>query len=243
MAQVIQALAGRSFETCRFVLLCRYRPRCVGRMSDDLMSALGLVGRASGRDARTHERHRVFISFHEEDRTYKEALVEWLRPFIIDESVDTGSIIDTGLTDDQIWRKIRDEYIRSATVTIVLVGACTWQRKFVDWEIGGSLMKTSRNSRCGLVGILLPDHADFGRQTYRPGLLPPRLAANAGGEDPYARVWKWPFEWSGPKLGKAGLVADWIETAFSRREGSDPVNGAPRFEDNRLTPPCHVGWA
>ena len=31
-------------------------------------------------------------------------------------------------------QKIRDEYIRDATVAIVLIGPRTWQRKHVDWE-------------------------------------------------------------------------------------------------------------
>ena len=67
---------------------------------------------------------------------------------------------------ETIRQQIRDNFIRDATVTVVLIGPCTWQRKHVDWEIGSSLRKTKRNSRCGLLGILLPNHPNFGERTY-----------------------------------------------------------------------------
>ena len=55
-------------------------------------------------------------------------------------------------------------------MTIVLIGPCTWQRKHVDWEIGASLRKTRKNSRCGLLGILLPNHPDYKKlQILTPG--------------------------------------------------------------------------
>ena len=71
---------------------------------------------------------------------------------IVDRSVDTGNIDDTDLKTATVRQKIRDEYIRDATVTIVLIGPRTWQRKHVDWEIGSSLRKSKRNPRCGLSG-------------------------------------------------------------------------------------------
>ena len=47
---------------------------------------------------------------------------------IVDRSVDTGNIKDTSLKTATVRQKIRDEYIRDATVTIVLIGPRTWQR-------------------------------------------------------------------------------------------------------------------
>ena len=52
---------------------------------------------------------------------------------IVDRSVDTGNINDTGLKMATVRQKIRDEYIRDSTVTIVLIGLRTWQRKHIDW--------------------------------------------------------------------------------------------------------------
>ena len=95
-------------------------------------------------------RHKVFISFYEEDIKYKELFVRMMGKRMVDRSVDTGDIVDAGLKTPTIRQKIRDEYIRDASVTIVLIGPCTWQRRHVDWEIGASIRKTKKNPRCGL---------------------------------------------------------------------------------------------
>lgn len=73
----------------------------------------------------TTRQHKVFISFHEEDIDYKERFVEMMRDHIVDRSVDTGDIVESGLPIDEIRRRIRDEYIADATVTVVLIGPCT----------------------------------------------------------------------------------------------------------------------
>ena len=120
-------------------------------------------------------RHKVFVSFHHaKDEYYKDLFCRAMGSDIVDKSVEDGDI-DTQFKTDTIRGKIRDEFIADATVTVVLVGRCTWQRKHVDWEIGSSLRDTKKNSRCGLLGIWLPTHLDHGRQTYRPRLLPPQV--------------------------------------------------------------------
>ena len=120
-------------------------------------------------------RHKVFISHHDEDREHKDRFVHNMGDSIFDCSVQVDDIDDTNLQVDTIRRHIRDDYIADATVTIVLIGPCTWQRKHVDWEIGASLRDTRNNSRCGLLGIILSNHPDHGKSTYRPRLVPPRL--------------------------------------------------------------------
>ncbi|MBN1655077.1 MAG: TIR domain-containing protein [Deltaproteobacteria bacterium] len=40
---------------------------------------------------------------------------------------------------DYVMRRIRDEHLRDSTVTIVMIGNCTWSRKYVDWELQASL--------------------------------------------------------------------------------------------------------
>ena len=133
-------------------------------------------------------KHKVFISFHEKDIEYKERFVRMMGTRIVNKSVDTGNIADTGLKTVTVRQKIRDEYIRDATVTIVLIGPRTWQRKHVDWEIGSSIRKTKKNPRCGLLGIILPIHSCYGKKR-NPGLLPPRLADNILGKDPYSLIY------------------------------------------------------
>lgn len=176
-------------------------------------------------------RHKVFISFHHEDQAYKDLFVRMMESGIVDRSIDDGDIGD-GLAVDTIRRKIRDEFIADATVTVVLVGSCTWQRKHVDWEIGSSLRKTRRNSRCGLLGILLPTHPDCNRDRYNSNLIPPRLADNCG-EGSYAAIYDW--------TSRVSSIRMWIDQAFERRKSILPDNSRPQFGRNR-SGYCSEGW-
>ena len=183
-------------------------------------------------------RRKVFVSYHhQEDQEYKNRFVRVMNDYIVDKAVDTGDIVDRDLPVDEIRRRIRDEYIADATVTVVLIGRCTWRRKHVDWEISASLTDTPHNDRCGLVGILLPTHEDFGAAEYNPRLLPPRLAANCEGNDPFAAV----HRWSGSD-NEVNRIRQWIADAFSRRRRQpDPDNRYPLFAHNRRTD-CSRGW-
>jgi len=102
--------------------------------------------------------HKVFISYHHaNDQAYKEhllALNDYYSIFI-DASVDTGDI-DEDLSDDSIRQKIRDDYLRDSTVTIVLVGTETRLRKHIDWEIFSSMYDGAINKRSGILVIQLP---------------------------------------------------------------------------------------
>ena len=177
-------------------------------------------------------RHRVFVSFHHEDQDYKDLFVRMMGYNIVDESVEDGDVPDNVRTET-IRQNIRDNFIRDATVTVVLIGPCTWQRKHVDWEIGSSLRATKLNSRCGLLGILLPNHPNFGDKTYDRHLIPPRLAQNCEGDDPYALIYDW--------TPQPNTVRDWIHTSFQRRRGTDPKNSSQQFQRNR-SGDCSRGW-
>lgn len=99
-------------------------------------------------------KHKVFISYHHaKDQAYKEALVQ--SDIFIDASVDTGDI-DDNLSDQAIRQKIRDEYLRDSSVTIVLVGTETKNRKHVDWEIYSSMYDGQVNKKSGVLVINLP---------------------------------------------------------------------------------------
>lgn len=182
----------------------------------------------------TIPRHKVFVSFHHEDQHYKDYFVDMMEGDIVDKSVEDGDIDDDNLSTETIRQKIRDEFIRDATVTVVLVGPCTWQRKHVDWEIGSSLRDTPRNSRCGLLGILLPNHPNYRLQNYALGLIPPRLADNCIGHDPFARIYHWSSD--------STYIRSYIHQAFNRREGTPPKNNRPQFRNNR-TGDCSWGWS
>ena len=106
-----------------------------------------------------NNKHKVFISYHHNnDQGYKEALLD-LNEFydlFIDASVDTGDI-DDDLPDETIRQKIRDEYLKDSTVTIVLVGLETKYRKHVDWEIYSSMYNGKVNKQSGILVINLPN--------------------------------------------------------------------------------------
>ena len=102
--------------------------------------------------------HKVFISFHHADLEYKDALVSFnqTNQIFIDRSVDTGEISDA-LSDQEIREKIRDDYLRDTTVTVLLVGENTRGRKHVDWEIYSSMIDGKINKKSGILVILLPN--------------------------------------------------------------------------------------
>ena len=188
----------------------------------------------------TTHRHKVFVSYHHfYDEEYKKKFCDLLGPDIVDKSVEDGDI-DIDLKIDTIRQKIRDEFIADATVTVVLIGECTWQRKHVDWEIGSSLRDTKNNSRCGLLGILLPTHYDYKRDKYRSSkpsrLIPPRLADNCSGSDSFGEIYDWPNPWD------TDNVRSWIHSAFQRRIPKTPNNARQQFGCNR-SGRCSDGWS
>ena len=184
-------------------------------------------------------RHKVFISYyHKGDQEYKDRLVKALDSKAVDMSVREGDIQEEGLHIDEIRRRIRDNHISGATVTIVLIGPCTWRRKHVDWEISASLIHRPNNPRCGLIGLLLPTHPDYQKkpEDRNPRLMPPRLAANIEGNNPFAVVYDWPNN----RLGRKMVPK--IHTAFERRLNAPwPDDGFDLFVNN-WRGQCEMGW-
>jgi len=102
--------------------------------------------------------HNVFVSYHHRnDQDYKDELIRRGREFsvFIDKSVDSGEISDR-LTDQQIRTRIRDEYLRDSTVTLLLAGSETKNRKHVDWELYSSMFDGARNKKSGILVVTLP---------------------------------------------------------------------------------------
>ena len=187
-------------------------------------------------------RHKVFISYyHKDDQEYKDRLVQALESKSVDKSVSQGDVHDEGLNLDEIRRRIRDDHIghiADSTVTIVLVGRCTWQRKHVDWEISASIIHRRNNQRCGLLGLLLPSHPDYQKrpEDRNPRLIPPRLARNIGGNDPFAVIFDW------PRIALSRKVLPKVHTAFQRRNRTPrPEDGLDLFRNNR-SGDCSRGW-
>ena len=175
------------------------------------------------------ERHKVFVSYYHDDDEYYRELFETMfsdyYDIMVSKSVQLGDIDDERLSTDRIREIIRDDYLQDSTVTIVLVGARTWHRKFVDWEIGSSIRATKNNSRSGLLGIILPTYPrPPGKPThYYFHTIPPRLHDNI--QCGFAEIRDWSND--------PDQVQSWIHDAFLRRKEKQPDNSYPSFKKNR----------
>src|SRR4051812_6738861 len=103
-------------------------------------------------------RHKCFISLHRADEA---AVLEFKRRF--DDTQDAfiyrgqsmpEDIINSN-NDDYVIGEIRRRFLQDTSVTIVLVGSCTWSRKFVDWEVQASLRQPADGLPNGLLAIVL----------------------------------------------------------------------------------------
>lgn len=175
-----------------------------------------------------NDRHRVFVSYyHDEDQYYREwfeRLFANIHDIMVSESVEIGDI-PPNLSTERVRQIIRDEYLRDSTVTVVLVGAHTWQRKFVDWEIGSSIRDTKNSSRSGLLGILLPTYPrpPNNPNNYHIHTIPPRLHDNI--QCGFATIHNW--------SNNPTEVQGWIHDAFKRRTEILPDNSRDSFKNNR----------
>lgn len=173
-------------------------------------------------------RHKVFVSYHHaNDQAYRnhfEKMFADTHDIMVSKSVQIGDI-NAHVATDRIRQKIRDEYLRDTTVTIVLIGAETWKRKHVDWEIGASIRNTQYNPRSGLIGILLPSFPQPRNATVQDiqYTIPPRLYDNI--QCGFSEIYNWSND---PKI-----VHDWIHEAFKRRNLIIPDNSYESFANNR----------
>ena len=171
-------------------------------------------------------RHKCFISYHQDDEA---AVIQFIDDFnevfiakILGVS-DADDFINSSDTD-YVMRCIRELYLTDSTVTIILMGKCTWARKYVDWEVASTLRNDLNNKRSGLLGVAL-------RNTVT---VPKRLNDNlpkADGSGGYGRQIKYP--------GSDQVLRSWIDDAFGARVNSSRYslidNSSPLFVNNR---PC-----
>lgn len=150
-------------------------------------------------------RHKCFLSYHAADSDEVADFVEDFGDVFIPRVVgvsEEDDFIDSDDTD-YVMDRIREKYLRDSTVTIVMIGQCTWARRFVDWEVYSSLRNDKLNRRSGLMAITLRSRADKDRQ------LPARVGDNVDDDKLYARWWKYPTSGSSLK--------NMIQEAFDAR--------------------------
>ena len=120
-------------------------------------------------------RRRVFLSYHHGGDQWRRVLedvhdeYELISDTSLERRIDSDNV-------NYVLRRIRENHITGSSCTIVLVGAATWGRKYVDWEIEATLEKGH-----GLIGVRLPTLYPLANGLYPiPGGLPPRFRAWTG---------------------------------------------------------------
>ena len=123
-------------------------------------------------------KRKTFISYyHNDDSEYKKKFLNLTSDLIVSRSVKEGDI-SSDASDEYVKQLIQKGYLYDTTVMVVLLGAKTKCRKHIDWEISGALNRKVGDSYAGLLGLLLPSHPDYGKNTYNGGLIPARLYDN-----------------------------------------------------------------
>jgi hypothetical protein len=163
-------------------------------------------------------RRTCFISYHTADVVAVNAFID---------TFGSGNFIKRGITmpdevvgsndTDYVMRRIRELYVKNSTVTIALIGKCTWARRFVDWEVQASLRRPAGGLPNGLIAILLDN-------SIRPA-LPARIELNR--QSGYADYHYYP--------SSAAILGDWIEAAHAARTEREHLRRNPgeRYSYNR----------
>lgn len=174
-------------------------------------------------------RRKVFISYHHNDQEAVNRFIDTfdrLHDVFIYRALGLSNDIINSNDTDYVMRRIREDYLRDSTVTIVLTGKCTWARRYVDWELQASLRSGQTVTPNGLLGIVLPSAGDNPTP-------PERLNLNLKGPNHtlgYAR-WQWYPQ-------SVDQLTSWIEDAYQARTARAHliVNQRDRFLHNRQCP-------
>lgn len=138
-------------------------------------------------------KRKIFVSYHHGgDQPYYDAFTRTFSDtydMLMDNSLERRIQSDNV---EYVMRNIRENYVTGSSCTMVLCGAETSVRKYVDWEISATL-----DRQHGLIGVKLPT-----LQVINNGCLKPdRLQDNI--DSGYA-IWTW---WETIISNPAGLVA------------------------------------
>lgn len=154
-------------------------------------------------------RHKCFLSYHGVDADLVADFVSAYGSVFIPKVIglsDEDPLI-TSTNNDYIMDRIREKYLTDSTVTIVMLGSCTWSRRFVDWEVYSSLRRGKVNRLNGLMAVNLPS---IGKSDATK--LPARVADNLPKKDGtlgYARWYQYPTS--------ANEIKGYIQDAYDAR--------------------------
>jgi hypothetical protein len=162
---------------------------------------------------------KAFITYHPADQKYAEQFIEQFGDVVTSKLGgvnDHDAFIKDTNEASFIEREVREKYLTNTSVTIMLVGKCTWSQRYVDWEIAASLRKDAERGRSALLGIRLP-HLGAG-----PTMVPERFQDNI--KNGYALMKTYP--------ATSDDLRAWIITALERRDTVAPDNTRPLRKKN-----------
>ena len=160
--------------------------------------------------------HKCFISYNAADKAAVDEFCEKFSGSFIRRGLKMEDDIIDSTNTDYVMQRIRSLYLEDSTVTIVLIGKCTWARRFVDWEVQASLRNPSDGYPNGVVAIQLWD-------SYTN--LPSRVNSNV--DSGYSKFYKHPTS--------STLLENMIDEAYKTRFNKQHliVNPRDRFSYNR----------
>lgn len=153
----------------------------------------------------------AFISYHHHNDQYycdlfRDTFASEFNGILTDNSLQRALNSDNAIYIDRI---VRENYIHGSSLTIILCGADTDLRKFVDWEISDTLLYDH-----ALLGIILPScqwETSMNGVRHR---LPMRLRDNV--ESGYANLIGWTYDHQ--------TMRNAIEDAMGRKRASTKRN-------------------
>lgn len=168
-----------------------------------------------GRNPLSAVKRKVFVSYHHtNDQQYYNKLSQHFSStydIIQDNSLDREIDSDD---NDYVMRTIREDFISGTSCTIVLCGAETPNRKFVDWEI-----KTTLDKKHALVGVHLPT----AHRTQAGIIVPSRFYKNHQSGFAHFVSWDSLFD---PQTGLKYIVEKAVQHAqanTTRIDNSEPL--------------------
>lgn len=169
-------------------------------------------------------KRKSFISyFHKDDDLYRVKFENLTKDLIVNKSVQKDDI-DSENSDEYIKQLIQKEYLKDTTVLIVLISSKTKCRKHIDWEISGALNYKVGDNYSGLLGLLLPEHPDYGSEKATFDLLPSRFSDNF--KSGYAILRDW--------TENREKLQSYIELAYNNRKKQieNKINSRTQMQKN-----------
>jgi hypothetical protein len=184
-------------------------------------------------------RRQIFVSYHQADTDEVGRFItafDHIADGFIARGIGAsmpGDVIDSTDTE-YVMRRIRGTYLKDSSITVVLIGACTWSRRYVDWELQASLRSGTTVTPNGVFGIRLPSYTGSGYPNrLNKNLLLPGPRGLLTPSHCYARVYEMPRS--------PNEFRTYVEDAFAARTQRAHliVNPRDRFGCNRS---CGHSW-